>query len=469
VNREQERVQGAEIHLVPPVPRGNGVADRRTESRLTRATRWLIPLAALLVAVLLTEPLHRLSRPSLAVAVALVTIAVDRALAAGVRVAAAWRRKPPALPPRPALVPVPDYPQAPEQPVQQAPEQVPDQSSEQPPEQSPQQPRRDLMVVPSPIPDQRYRPLSFAGQTPIGSAPWRLPRIPAQSGVAADEAVAGDLVLRAASVIGAAHRFSAARAAPRQDSYRLGLDTNNRFLLVAVADGVSGASHSEWGARLATTLAVDRLRAVLEETQDLERIRSDQVFGAVARQMEDQARENRFKPGDCATTLITAVIPMTAKQSAPRRAWVGWLADSSAWLLGADGWRRLTGERGSGPGRATPDACLPGDPLFATHRMVELPADGALVLMTAGLGDLLTDVPDAADELAARWAAPPPLSEFLRDLCFDAPGQDDDRTAVMVWATGGGRRRGGPAVGSSAAASPAHRQLSLHSTISTSY
>ena len=53
--------------------------------------------------------------------------------------------------------------------------------------------------------------------------------------------------------------------------------------------------------------------------------------------------------------------------------------------------------------------------------------------MTDGLGDVLTDVAGAQQFYGRRWARPPHPTRFVGDLCADAKGQTDDRTAVAVW------------------------------------
>ena len=64
----------------------------------------------------------------------------------------------------------------------------------------------------------------------------------------------------------------------------------------------------------------------------------------------------------------------------------------------------------------------------------------ALAVLTDGVGDALTDIPHAASWFAERWQRPPSLASFLLDVDFDAAGQVDDRTAVVVWCLPAPRR-----------------------------
>lgn len=282
--------------------------------------------------------------------------------------------------------------------------------------------------------EESLRPLVFVQQTTIGSMPWQLPRKSAQPGVAADQAQAGDLAVRAASIVGAGHRYDPERAAPRQDSYQLALDSRRRFLLVAVADGVSSAAHSEIGAHMATVGAIDVLARQFHEQVKLTAHSAQQLFQQVAYSITDEAQRRRHRQTDYATTLLVAAIPLTASDSdGGRKVWLSWLADSTAWLFDQGGWRQQTGAVKEGLDRNTLDACLPHNADHVQTATIDFPAGQALALMTDGLGDVLTDVGGAREELAKRWAKPPSLPAFLRDMCFDAPGQDDDRTAVVVW------------------------------------
>ena len=68
----------------------------------------------------------------------------------------------------------------------------------------------------------------------LATAPWRLPASASPPGLAADQGTIGSLDVRAASLVGPAHRHTVP-ALPRQDAYRLGQDTCRGHLIVAVA------------------------------------------------------------------------------------------------------------------------------------------------------------------------------------------------------------------------------------------
>jgi hypothetical protein len=281
--------------------------------------------------------------------------------------------------------------------------------------------------------DHQLQPLAFVHPTELGTADWRLPPEPSRSGVHADQATVGELVVRAAAVVGASHRHDEARATPCQDSYQLGTTRDRGHLLIAVADGVSASRYADRGSAIAAERAVRVLRERVGDGQSMGVNVFMTAFQEAAKAIGEEARQARCRPADYCTTLVTAVVPSALDASGMRRVRLAWLGDSSAWVLGANGWNRVAGtEKGGYDGNAI-GSCLPRRPEELQQAIVDLCPGEVLALMSDGLGDALTDVTSVPEELARRWAGPPALPRFLRDLFFDAPGQYDDRTAVLVW------------------------------------
>lgn len=368
-------------------------------------------LVALATGLSVTAYLYTRSQLPIVILVGFATITFDRVLGmlveAAKSIVKAWRR------PRPE----PDPPRR-----------LPAQGREPHPDLRRTAPVGDGRSAPPAV----LRPVAFVAESRLGALPWRLPRFPGPSGVAADQALLGDLEVRAASVVGPAHRADPRKARYRQDAYRLAPGGRGKFLVVAVADGVSNAVLADEGANRAARLAVGRIQDELERCPDLEQLRADQVFPEVADQLTKLATRWQRNPAELATTLIAAVVPVVSRDPRGRRIWLGSLADSSAWRLGG-GWQHLAGQVKADYDPNALNACLPLNPKRATHELHWLPHGESLALMTDGLSDLLVDVEGAAEELHRRWAAPPTLPELVRDMSFDAPGQDDDRTVVLVW------------------------------------
>ncbi len=264
--------------------------------------------------------------------------------------------------------------------------------------------------------------------------PWRLPGEPGPPAVAADEAVLGDLTVRAASVVGAHHRC-AEPAAPRQDAYRIGRDKAGQHLIVAVADGVSSGSRSEVGAAVAAEATVRALRRRMDDGCELTAISAAGVFTEVSVLVRARADRSGLSPRDVSTTLLAAVIPATSDHAddGRRTAWVATVADTTAWMRTGEAWTRLAGDSKEGLDANTVSACLPADPDLAEEILVDIVHGATIAFVTDGVGDALADLPGADHWFARRWATPPPVASFIVDVNFESRAFVDDRTAVVVW------------------------------------
>ncbi len=273
-------------------------------------------------------------------------------------------------------------------------------------------------------------------------SPWVLPVDPAVCGVAADQVRLGDLDVRAASIVGPGHRCEEP-ATPRQDSYRLGRDRAGRYLIIAVADGMSDSRRSDLGAAVAVRCAVDTLRTYLDSGADPTAEAMTTAFRTCAGAMVAAARSAGLSEMDVRCALIIAVIP-TAPDLAShrRRAWFTTLADVSAWLRVHNSWRQLAGdEKNDGLDGNILHSFLPYHPDRAVTVYRDLEPGATVAVVTDGVGDALTFLPDAARWFARHWATPVTLESFLLGVGFHARGQLDDRTSVTVWCRDDARSR----------------------------
>ncbi|WP_457031852.1 protein phosphatase 2C domain-containing protein [Kitasatospora sp. P5_F3] len=270
--------------------------------------------------------------------------------------------------------------------------------------------------------------------------PWLLPERTVQNGIAADEAVVGALTIRAASVIGPGHRCSQP-ADPRQDSYRIGRSRDSRYAIMAVADGLSSAAWSDAGATAAASQAVTLLREQIE-AGGFGRLDVKRLYGRIAESVAGQAAGRGVSTAQVATVLITAVIAAPDEHGVSQ-AWVGWLGDSSAWMLdpGIPLWQFAAGEAKDRVAEVVSNEVagrLPDTPQLAVDRLVTLAPGAALALVTDGIGDAWADPGGNVNQYFANaWHLPVPATRFTADVGFDAPQCLDDRTAVVVW--NGGR------------------------------
>lgn len=109
----------------------------------------------------------------------------------------------------------------------------------------------------------------------------------------------------AASVIGTSHLKSPGGEC--QDSHYVCCDEERDLLICAVSDGAGSASHSAIGSRLATSRAVELIRAASEDT----RANSDfarTVVAEIRAGLASGAEESGLRLRDFACTLLVAII-----------------------------------------------------------------------------------------------------------------------------------------------------------------
>lgn len=248
----------------------------------------------------------------------------------------------------------------------------------------------------------------------------------------------GPVEVRLASLRGPAHR---ALGEPRQDAAGLVALADRSDLVAGVADGLGSVPFSHLGAQsaLRSALAVLATRPPSDGSPapaDLEAA----LAGAV-----DQARAAADLVGcDAAavsTTLVVAWVDSRPFEDGSLGCVLVSVGDSSAYLLdpsdegGAGRWRRAFDHGDPTLPSNVVRWHLPRRPDGAVFVGLRVPLGGTLVLCTDGVGDLIDSDADFGAELARRWARPRPLLHFVSDLSYDA--HHDDRSAVVVWNTGG--------------------------------
>lgn len=252
------------------------------------------------------------------------------------------------------------------------------------------------------------------------------------------------MVLRAASTRGRAHRFA---GKVRQDAYAFRCD--GRFVVAAVADGMSSRPLSHLAANVVTRHGC-HLVAKLLETTDPEaldwahvlRVLATKVINAGRRQLQVAAQPRVVDPDApevaqaLATTVLFAVVDMRpALDGHP----VHLLAhgDTSAWVLRSGvRWEPQHPVKNQGATVASSaTAALPylpehPPPVVRTH----LAPTDVLVLVSDGVADPLDDGTGPVGRfLAANWRRPPEPLAFAAHVDFARRSHDDDRTAVAIW------------------------------------
>jgi hypothetical protein len=262
--------------------------------------------------------------------------------------------------------------------------------------------------------------------------PWRLPAVPSPSGIAADQASAGGLEVRAASLVGPGHRCMEPGLA-RQDAYRLGQDEQRRYLIVAVADGMTDSRHSDVAANIAVAAVVGLLRESLDAGAGLAELNVEEVFLAAARQISGVAHQRGWPDDQVRAVLAAAVIPTQPEPVGTRHAWLASLADVSIWRWLPGSWELLMGDVKDGMDGSRLEHYLPYHPQHATSRIVELQVGEIIAITTDGIADAFATLPGASKWFADRWREPRPLASFVLDVGYEESQFNDDRTAVVAW------------------------------------
>ncbi|MGN9765430.1 protein phosphatase 2C domain-containing protein [Micromonospora sp. SD12] len=249
----------------------------------------------------------------------------------------------------------------------------------------------------------------------------------------------GDLRVRGASVVGAGHRCEHP-ALPRQDAYRVAQDRDGRHLIIAVADGMADSSRAELGAQAATGQAVALIRRHLDSGRRPDEILATGLYERIASAMIQSAEERGLTADDVRTTLTVAVVDARPHPGRSRSLWTCRLGDTEVWYRTSDEWVTMIGAPKSAFDGNALHEFLPHYPDAVVQRTFAIRPGAVFAVMTDGVSDALAEVEGFAQWLHARWAEPPPLASFALDVDFDAPGQQDDRTSVVVW-TGRGADR----------------------------
>jgi hypothetical protein len=243
----------------------------------------------------------------------------------------------------------------------------------------------------------------------------------------ADGGSAFGLTVRAASVRGLSKRFT---GGPRQDDLCLGLHHDSSTLIAAVADGVSGAPHSDLGAALAVRYAA----AAVARQLDAGEINWPGVFEQAAWALVSEARRIDEDPGRLATTLVVAAVSVGESDAVSVQ--VAAVGDSPAFRLHGKAYDPLVDSQPSDDGLIGGGvAALPRDARAVLWGSCTLGPRDALLLCTDGVGlPLAGGTGEFARVLARELGMPPDVVDFARLLDFSRSTYDDDRTLVAVWA-----------------------------------
>ncbi|MFF2327191.1 MULTISPECIES: protein phosphatase 2C domain-containing protein [unclassified Streptomyces] len=244
--------------------------------------------------------------------------------------------------------------------------------------------------------------------------------------------------LRSASVRGAKHRYY---RQPRQDAVRAAVHEATGSIVFAVADGVSSASSSEFGAVEACRSAVERMLCLLSSGEGPLDFRDVVLHAAERLRQLAKWRLSGREPaaGEVAalyaTTLVAGVVRPDPAGSVVELCRI---ADSGAWVLDRSTGRyeALFGTKtGSDTllvsNEVTP---LPYVPDALERTTVRLDSTHTMLVGTDGFADPLGDGDGQVGALFAHHLAAPASPLWLAHLLdFSRETFDDDRTLLVIW------------------------------------
>jgi len=260
----------------------------------------------------------------------------------------------------------------------------------------------------------------------------------------------GKLTLGAVSLRGIMHQDL---AKPRQDALAFSVTDDRKYLIAAIADGVSAATLSHIGADFAVSAILKLINTVLKKNKEsLNDIDWQSIYEDLHAQFIDRsaklAKQGLFKVigkanpakyaevlGTTAEALIIAIQPdKLGKHDFLRVVFAG---DGSGYTLDPEkGWCILSsGKDNSGEIADSSVVPLPieceGAPwLFAGH----ISENQAVMIATDGIGDLgIGSENDTSVFLQKMLSRPASSIELLKAFSVLIRYKDDDRTAVIVW------------------------------------
>lgn len=253
------------------------------------------------------------------------------------------------------------------------------------------------------------------------------------------------LTLAFASIRGLGHEDF---GRPRQDYAAIAQE--GRYLIAAMADGVSEARFSHVGASVACRAAMAAVQGQLERQVPLDDIDWRGVTEEVRTMLRRRARvmlgrddEADTDDRECALLLGTTaeVLVVDAEASEPEFVRATLAGDGYAFVLDTERGLRPLGstksedEAGLLSSEVTPLPAQPGEGYPIVSRGTLHRETQAVLVTTDGIGDDMADGDSPiAGYLWERLRRPVPPYELLRVVSYLRRQSNDDRTAMLLWA-----------------------------------
>ena len=229
------------------------------------------------------------------------------------------------------------------------------------------------------------------------------------------------------------------------------------YLIAVVCDGMGSAEYSSFGARVlaeatAASLAYiasglaplpprDFVSILRDQAADFLSELSSVVRHAVNNVHADWIRHQPHVPPADVTdrnlqSTLTFSVVEVSKVGEASEALIGFIGDSPALSINHGVIHNLLEEsEGSGVFTTATEGAIGATSLSLISHTIT--PGSPLVLATDGVANFLTyngNPTRLGSYIAEHWSQPMPQLAFIRDMDFDFPSADDDRTAVVIWA-----------------------------------
>jgi serine/threonine protein phosphatase PrpC len=262
------------------------------------------------------------------------------------------------------------------------------------------------------------------------------------------------LRVMAGSARGTKHQFYGGE---NQDAFFISRTSSNSHLVIAVADGVSSATHSAYGSKMLTFLVARQVAEEIGSSHSTDGDIKGIIASAVSRASNrvqnwnvDELYAPSTPPGpdahlEVSATFSIAVISTQPDARGARNVTLACVGDSPCYTLRGLDWTLQSTATKEGELLEHGTVALPvrvgQDPRLEWFSF-ELESSDVLVMMTDGIGTSL----GSGTTPVGKWLAPriygPSLSQdfagllstnFSETLTYDRQSEDDDRAMVIVY------------------------------------
>ena len=272
----------------------------------------------------------------------------------------------------------------------------------------------------------------------------------ARASVEYDFGTCENLAVFAATMRGAKHQFNESQ---NQDSFAVcSVEEPRKHIVIAVCDGVSGSKYSAYGSRRLARESVSRLAKQVQESDSTSHI-NEEVFRKVLMESSIAMQTWSSTDPDCpptppketsvielSTTIALVLVNTQQNSNGDYPVQAAIVGDSPIYLSTGDHYEiKSSYTKGDDVVQNSTNALpvVQDEQIAMTWLEMNLTPSSHLLITTDGFSNVLREGNTIhARRLNSIWSTPAIPANLLTHLAgidFDRRGEDDDRTAVIVW------------------------------------